>query len=103
MSRPRPAKDRARRREYWENDSGRTFHSKWARASQLPVLLRAGEAPAAEWQSNAVVGRVEARNAGRGDGDKDFRAGTAGMIGQRQAERGRGLVRRHAKRQRYGV
>src|SRR4029079_10916344 len=56
-----------------------------------------------ELQRDAEVGRIETGNASWTAGDEDFRAPPAGLVNERQPERGRGLVGRHAKGQRRGI
>ncbi len=71
---------------------GPAIRSERTRPPQLPVLLPAGQPPAAKLQGDAVIGRIEAGNAGGAGGNVDFRAGPAGMVNQRQAQRGRGFA-----------
>src|SRR5690348_10011573 len=83
----------------------------WLRASerpgvgQVPVLLPAGQATAAELERDAHFGRVETRNAGVVDGIEHFIASAAGVIDERPSERRRRLVGRHAvgERERVGA
>src|SRR5215471_4689913 len=73
------------------------------RAPQAPILFPSGELPFAELQREGGVDRVEAGNARRSIGEIDLRAGPAGMIDERHAERDRSLLGGHAEDERSGV
>src|SRR5262245_14107549 len=73
------------------------------RAAQAPILFPSGELPFTEPQRQGGVDRIEAGNARRSVGEIDLRAGPAGMIDERHAERDRGLLGGHAEDKRSGV
>src|SRR5262245_52353661 len=73
------------------------------RAGDAPVFRPPGQVAFAELERKGRVGWIEAGDGWRSEGEEDFRAGPAGMVDQRHAERGLRLVGRHAEGEGNGV
>src|SRR5262244_915350 len=88
-----------------ERPTGRTgmLTSERPRAAQAPILFPSGQLPVAKLQREGGVDRIEAGNARRSVGEIDLRAGPAGIVDERHAERDRSLLGRHAEDERSGV
>src|SRR6266436_1041351 len=92
-------------RSRMERETGRTgmLASERPRPAQAPILFPSGELPVAELQREGGVDRIEAGNARRSVGEIDLRAGPAGIVDERHAERDRSLLGRHAEDERRGI
>src|SRR5258708_17080997 len=86
-------------RSRMERATGRTgmLASERPRPAQAPILFPSGELPVAELQREGGVDRIEAGNTRRSVGELDLRAGPAGIVYQRHAQRHQSLHGRHAQ------